>query len=112
MPLGRLPVCADETDVLLEGSIDLLLELPDRTVVLDYKTDRVIAANRASVEARYWPQLALYALAARACGRVAGDLELALFLVRSGRISRRPLDEELLDVVADDVRRALEEGGS
>jgi len=100
VPLARLPICGDDAPGLLEGSIDLLLSGPAGTVVLDYKTDRFRPDERRAVAERYWPQLALYALAARACGRAEGETELALFFVRTGAIVRRRLDEALLDAVA------------
>ncbi len=104
VPLARLCVCPDDAGGLLEGSIDLLVRRGEATVVLDYKTDRFEAAGGAAVEERYWPQLALYGLAARACGLAGRELELALYFVRAGRISRRPLDEGLLADVGELLR--------
>ncbi|MCK4376397.1 MAG: PD-(D/E)XK nuclease family protein [Candidatus Brocadiae bacterium] len=107
VPLGRLAICPDDAAGLLEGSIDLLVRTAERTTVLDYKTDRFQPRGRKAVEERYWPQLTLYALAAEACGHSDGEAELALFFVRAGTISRRPLDQELLGRVASQVARAL-----
>jgi ATP-dependent helicase/nuclease subunit A len=81
-------------DALVEGSIDLFIECPDRTVVLDYKTDAAVRPDA------YWPQLALYGMAARACGRARGRVELALFFVRHGRILCEPLASDLVAQVA------------
>ncbi|MHC4479521.1 MAG: UvrD-helicase domain-containing protein [Planctomycetota bacterium] len=107
VPLRRLPICADDVRGFLEGSIDLLLCDGGRTAVLDYKTDRFKPGQAEAVAERYWPQLALYAMAAAACGRTDGEPELALFFVRPGIIVRRPLDGELVAQVAAKVARQL-----
>jgi len=91
-----------------EGSMDLLVRAAGRCVVLDYKTDRFGAGGQGRVAGRYWPQLGLYGLAARACGLAPGEVELALFFVRAGAIVRRPLDEAL----AAGVRRLAAEGAA
>ena len=110
VPLSRLPICPDGAAGLLEGSMDLVVRRGGRTTVLDYKTDRFDLEGRKAVEERYWPQLALYGLAARACGlagSAAGEVELALFFVRAGMISRRMLDRELTESAAARVAEAL-----
>ena len=78
-----------------EGSMDLLVRAQGRCVVLDYKTDRFGPGGQDLAAERYWPQLGLYGLAARACGLAKGEVELALFFVRAGAIARRLLDEAL-----------------
>ncbi|NLW50401.1 MAG: UvrD-helicase domain-containing protein [Candidatus Brocadiaceae bacterium] len=107
VPLAALPFCADDRPGLLEGSIDLLLSGPGRTVIVDYKTDRVPPGRHEEAAAAYWPQLGLYALAAGACGRAAGEAELALFFVRTGDMLRRRLDADLRRRLAD----RLSDGG-
>jgi ATP-dependent helicase/nuclease subunit A len=107
--LDRLPGVTEETDGFLEGSIDLLLELPERTVVLDYKTDALGPERLDEAADRYGPQLALYALAAEACGRARGEVELALFFVRRGVIIRRPMDAAARQAAARHIRRVLDE---
>ncbi|NIO12624.1 MAG: hypothetical protein GTO31_01860, partial [Xanthomonadales bacterium] len=67
------------------------------TVILDYKTDRLVRPER------YWPQLGLYGMAARACGLAGGAVELVLFYVRAGELHSRPLDEEVIAEVAEAV---------
>ena len=64
------PVSATLSDgTLVEGIVDLAFEEEDRWVVVDYKTDREMAA---SGEARYRRQVAFYASAiARATGKAA-----------------------------------------
>ena len=74
-----------------------------RCAAADSQTDRAVQPER------YWPQLALYGLAARACGWADGEIELALFYVRHGRIERRPLDEALVAQVGPLVQSALAE---
>lgn len=107
VPLTNLPVCAANAAGFLEGSIDLLVTAPGRTIILDYKTDRFPARDRLAVEARYWPQLALYGLAAQECGCAGPQTELALFFVRTGAISRRTLDAELTEHAEALVAQAL-----
>jgi hypothetical protein len=107
VPLRRLSICTDATPGFVEGSIDLLVRRGGHTTILDYKTDRFEPVGRAAVEGRYWPQLALYALVAQACGHAGPDVELALFFVRAGTISRRDLDRELIESVAGRVERML-----
>ncbi len=109
--LRHLAICPDDAAGLVEGSIDLLVRDGERATILDYKTDRFAERGRPAVEARYWPQLALYALAAQACGTAGAEVELALFFVRSGRISRRRMDPDLTDAVGALVARQLG-GGS
>jgi ATP-dependent exoDNAse (exonuclease V) beta subunit len=94
VPVSRLQLGAAVGDGLVEGSIDLLARNGSRTVILDYKTDRSPAPER------YWPQVGLYGLAARACGYAGEDVELALFFVRDGTLHRRRLDAELTRTVA------------
>lgn len=53
---------------VLRGSIDLLATGPERTVVVDYKTDRLGATPVAAAGRRYAAQRSVYALAAAACG--------------------------------------------
>jgi ATP-dependent helicase/nuclease subunit A len=55
---------------VLEGFIDLLIENPEGLAVVDYKTDRLDAADRALIADRYGLQGAAYALALqRSLGR-------------------------------------------
>ena len=110
VPLNRLPGIAADAAGLLEGSIDLLLLGPGRTIVLDYKTDRAGPARRRELEDRYWPQLALYALAVQACYGGEGDVEMVLFFVRDGTLVRRGLDTGLLTGVSREVARQLTRG--
>jgi len=96
VPLSALPVAPPNAGGFVEGSVDLLVTGPAGTVVLDYKTDAVRSGGVEELAGRYWPQLALYGLAARACGRAAEPMELALFFIRPSRILRHPLDAPLL----------------
>jgi ATP-dependent helicase/nuclease subunit A len=107
VPLAELPVCGPHTAGLLEGSIDLLLRFGEGATVLDYKTDHVRAGAEAQAAQRYWPQLGLYALGARACLRLTGPVEMALFFVRSGGTVVRSLDDEVTEQVRALVAREL-----
>jgi ATP-dependent helicase/nuclease subunit A len=110
VPLARLPVCQGEARGFVEGSVDLLLEAANGTMILDYKTDRVGPEALRQAAEHYWPQLGLYGLAAQACGRARGPVELALFFVRTGHICRRRLDSEVVGRVADLVAQATAAG--
>jgi ATP-dependent exoDNAse (exonuclease V) beta subunit len=64
-----------------KGSIDLLLEEPDRgIVVIDYKTD----SEPGGAEERYGPQLAAYVEAVRKALGLAQPPRAELWMVRSG----------------------------
>ncbi len=95
-----------------EGSIDLLARTADGTAIVDFKTDRVAPDRLQEAADRYWPQLALYALAAEACGWCDGDLQLALFFVRAGRLLRRSLDDDLRRRVRALVHERISDGVS
>ncbi len=90
-----------------EGSMDLLVRTDRGCVILDYKTDRFAPGGQDAAAERYWPQLGLYGLAARACGLAGEGVELALFFVRAGVIVRRPLDEALAARVRELAARGL-----
>ncbi len=94
VPLSAMALFTDEVGYV-EGSMDLVVKRAGGSVLLDYKTDRRLRPDR------YWPQLALYELAGRACGWLSGDVELALFFVRHERVLRRRLDDELTARLAD-----------
>ncbi len=90
-----------------EGSMDLVVQADNRCVILDYKTDRFGPGGQERAAERYWPQLGLYGVAARACGLAGEEVELALFFVRAGVIVRRPLDEALAARVRELAARGL-----
>ena len=90
-PLGRRAAAAAtverEFDFLMEfaglvlrGQIDLWFEQGGRTVLVDYKTDRVSAAGAAARAARYVLQLRLYALALERTRGRAPDEAYVYFL--------------------------------
>jgi ATP-dependent exoDNAse (exonuclease V) beta subunit len=62
----EVPVAATVDGVLLEGFVDLLVELDGELVVVDYKTDRVHDDRLEAALARYSVQGAAYALALEA----------------------------------------------
>ena len=107
VPLRELPFCDAGQEGLLEGSIDLLLTAGGRTTVVDYKTDRLDKGSLQEAARRYWPQLALYGLAAQACGWAQDAPELVLCFARQGRLVRRRLDAGLLAQAQDRVETVL-----
>ena len=111
VPLGRLRLFHGEVDGLLEGRVDLVLVSPQRTTILDYKTDRLGERSADEAAAAYWPQLALYALALEACGWCRGRVELALCFVRGCVLCSTALDPALLDETKQRTERALSGGG-
>jgi ATP-dependent helicase/nuclease subunit A len=56
---------AADDSVIVQGIIDMLLPLPDRLVIVDFKTDRIPKAMAAHRAEMYRPQLSLYARAAK-----------------------------------------------
>jgi ATP-dependent helicase/nuclease subunit A len=68
-PLVRLhpeaPFLLSLGDAVVRGKIDLLAELADELLVVDYKSDAVDGAAPAALMERYEAQRALYAIAAR-----------------------------------------------
>jgi hypothetical protein len=82
-----------------------------RTVVLDYKTDRLAAEAEGRAASRYWPQLALYALALDACGWLRAQSELVLCFVRGTGMRTRQLDEALLEETERRLKEALAGAG-
>jgi len=107
VPLRELPFCDAGQEGFLEGSIDLLLTAGSRATVLDYKTDRLGQEGPQEAARRYWPQLALYGLAAQACGWAEDAPELVLCFVRQGRLVRRRLDAGLLAQARDRLEAVL-----
>jgi len=99
VPMSVLPLCDENAGGYLEGSIDLLLIGERAATILDYKTDAVGPHGFKAVEDRYWPQLALYALALRGCGTARQQTELVLYFVRAGALRHRRLDDELIESV-------------
>jgi RecB family exonuclease len=66
---AEVPFVISIGGTLIRGSIDLLVERPDGSVlVVDYKTDRLESRDPADVVERYSVQRDLYALAAAARG--------------------------------------------
>ncbi len=92
---------------LIRGSIDLLVERPDGSVlVVDYKTDRLGSRDPAQTVLRYSIQRDLYALAAAARG---APVETAyVFLERPEEPVRVGFDEDALGAARGRVEGVLE----
>ncbi len=93
---------------LVRGSIDLLVERPDGSVlVLDYKTDRLEGRDPADAAEAYRVQRDLYALAARARG---APVETAyVFLERPDAPVRTTFADDQLDAARTGVEGLLAE---
>jgi ATP-dependent helicase/nuclease subunit A len=69
--------------VIIQGIIDLLIDIPDRLILVDFKTDRVSEDELSQRVDRYKPQIRLYALAVqKILGRVP-DTACLYFLASS-----------------------------
>jgi ATP-dependent exoDNAse (exonuclease V) beta subunit len=56
----ELPFWLPETEELIEGVVDLVFEEDGQLVVVDYKTDRITAAQAVDQAAQHAPQLRIY----------------------------------------------------
>jgi ATP-dependent helicase/nuclease subunit A len=94
-PGAEVPFVVSMRGTLVRGSIDLLVERPDGSVlVVDYKTDRLEGRDPREAARRYQTQRDLYALAASARG---APVETAyVFLERPERPVRESFDEAAL----------------
>jgi ATP-dependent helicase/nuclease subunit A len=74
------PVGEGADQVMLRGRVDVLLPLPDRSILIDYKTDSVTAGQVAVRAELYRPQTAAYAGAVE---RIAGKpVDVVLVFLR------------------------------
>lgn len=103
----EVPFVLSVGGTLIRGSIDLLAERPDGSVlVVDYKTDRLEGRAPAEIVTRYSIQRDLYALAAAARG---GPVETAyVFLERQDEPVRESFDQAALDAARARVEAVLE----
>jgi ATP-dependent exoDNAse (exonuclease V) beta subunit len=93
---------------LVRGSIDLLVERPDGSVlVIDYKTDRLGGSEPSELAERYRVQRDLYALAARARG--APVETVYVFLERPADPVRTTFSDEQLEGAQAGVEELLGE---
>jgi ATP-dependent helicase/nuclease subunit A len=100
---AEVPFVLEIGGTLVRGSIDLLVERPDGSVlVIDYKTDRLESREPEEIVSRYAVQRDLYALAAAARG---APVETAyVFLERPDP----PLRESFGDAELDSARARVE----
>jgi ATP-dependent helicase/nuclease subunit A len=98
---------------VLRGSIDLLVEQPDRPpLIVDYKTDRLDGSSPAEHAARYEVQRAIYALAVGESRR-APEVELAyVFLERPDEPVLQSFGSDALGAARDRLTAAIERIGS
>ncbi len=107
-PVGaEVPFVLSVTGTLIRGSIDLLVERPDGSVlVVDYKTDRLRDRDPAEIVSRYSVQRDLYALAAAARGT---PVETAyVFLERPDSPVRESFGEDDLEAARGRIEGVLE----
>jgi ATP-dependent helicase/nuclease subunit A len=104
---AEVPFVISIANTLIRGSIDLLVERADGSVlVVDYKTDRIESREPADVVERYTVQRDLYALAAAARGT---SVETAyVFLERPGAPVRESFGEADLDAARGRIEALLE----
>jgi ATP-dependent helicase/nuclease subunit A len=104
---AEVPFVIEVGGTLVRGSIDLLVERDDGSVlVVDYKTDRLEGRDPEDVASRYAVQRDLYSLAAAARG---GPVETAyVFLERPGCPVREHFGESDLGAARERVEALLE----
>jgi ATP-dependent helicase/nuclease subunit A len=93
------PFAAEADGTLLEGFVDLVFLEAGGAVVVDYKTNRVTAAETAAAAERYRPQAAVYARALAEALPVPVREVVFLFL-RPGVAESIPVDAALLSEAA------------
>ncbi len=102
----EVPVAATVDGLLLEGFIDLLVEIDGELVVVDYKTDQLDDARLDAALARYSVQGAAYALALEAAlGRSVARC-VFVFARRGEAVEREVAD---LDAAKAEARRRIAE---
>jgi ATP-dependent helicase/nuclease subunit A len=104
---AEVPFVISIRGTLVRGSIDLLVERPDGSVlVVDYKTDRLNGRDPAEIVSRYSVQRDLYALAAAARG---APVETAyVFLEQPDSPVRERFGEAELEAARERVEALLE----
>ncbi len=104
---AEVPFVLSVAGTLVRGSIDLLVERADGSVlVVDYKTDRLGDRDPEQIVSRYAVQRDLYALAAAARGT---PVETAyVFLERPEPAVRERFGEGELDAARDRIEAVLE----
>ncbi len=104
---AEVPFVLSVAGTLVRGSIDLLVERPDGSVlVVDYKTDRLNGREPADTVSRYSVQRYLYAMAAAARGT---PVETAyVFLEQPDPPERDTFDEAGLDAARGQIESVLE----
>jgi len=103
---AEVPFVLSVAGTLIRGSIDLLVERPDGSVlVVDYKTDRLNDRDPAEIVSRYSVQRDLYALAAAARGT---PVETAyVFLERPESTVRETFSETDLEAARGRIEAVL-----
>ncbi len=103
---AEVPFVLSVAGTLIRGSIDLLVERPDGSVlVVDYKTDRLGDRDPAEIVSRYSVQRDLYALAAAARG---APVETAyVFLERPGSPVRESFGDDDLAAARGRIEAVL-----
>jgi ATP-dependent helicase/nuclease subunit A len=104
---AEVPFVLSVAGTLVRGSIDLLVERPDGSVlVVDYKTDRLSDRDPTEIVSRYSVQRDLYALAAAARGT---PVETAyVFLEAPDRAVRQTFGETELGEARERIEGVLE----
>ncbi len=83
--LGReVPILLNWDGQIMRGVIDVIYKIGDRTVIADYKTDRVVPAGLDERAAKYRRQKEVYTEAAKCCLNVESP-EFKLIFLRLGK---------------------------
>jgi ATP-dependent helicase/nuclease subunit A len=104
---AEAPFVLPVAGTVLRGNIDLLATGPGRTLVIDYKTDRVGAGGTGELGERYATQRSVYALAAAAAGSLPVHA-VHVFLERPDQPVTEVFDADALARARDGLIRLVE----
>ena len=105
----ELPIGALLNGAVVSGAVDLLYRDGDEWVVVDYKTDRGVAAG--VLRERYTPQGAAYAVAVElATAQAVREVVFVAAAAADGLVVTVPVDDELRARVEREVEAAVGEG--
>ena len=104
----ELPFSMKIADAVIHGQIDLLFRSANGWVVLDYKTDRIEAAEKDSKASEYLLQLSLYSLATARMMQESHDLRAVLFFTEIGETWETVFDPQSLASAEKEIAAIIE----